>query len=68
VKKFKIGSLGPEACAGAPAPPRWNARSARVFACEFRTLKGRILTVQFFHSSRGGWRSDSGRGARRGGS
>ncbi len=35
MKKLKIGSFRQEACAGgqrshAPAPPRWNARSARV--------------------------------------
>jgi hypothetical protein len=29
-----------EACAGAPAPPRWNARSARVSGCRFRTVLG----------------------------
>jgi len=28
----KIGSFRQEACAGALAPPRWNARSARVFS------------------------------------
>ena len=37
VKKLKIGSFRQEACAGAPAPPRWNARSARVFGCGFKT-------------------------------
>ena len=40
MKKFKIGSCRQEACAGAPAPPRWNVRSARVFSCGFRTVIG----------------------------
>jgi hypothetical protein len=31
VKKLKDGSSWQKACAGAPAPSRWNARSARVF-------------------------------------
>src|SRR6185436_2517148 len=41
------------ACAGAPAPPRWNARSARVFGCEFRTGRSRALPAQSSHSPRG---------------
>ena len=43
MKTFKIGSFRREACAGgrrshAPAPPWWNARSARVFGCSLRTV------------------------------
>jgi hypothetical protein len=43
VKKFKIGSFRQKACAGgrrshAPAPPRWNARSARVLGCGFQAV------------------------------
>jgi hypothetical protein len=38
VKKLTIGSFRQEACAGAPAPPRWNARTARVFGRGFRTV------------------------------
>jgi len=30
-EELKDGSSWQKACAGAPAPPRWNARSARVF-------------------------------------
>ena len=51
-KKVKIGSLPQEACAGAHAPPRWDACSARVFGCGLRTVRSRMLTVQLFHSSR----------------
>jgi hypothetical protein len=43
VKKLKIRSFRQEARAGgqrshAPAPPRWNARSARVLGCGFEAV------------------------------
>src|SRR5512145_1855398 len=38
VNKLKVGFFRQEACAGAPAPPGWNVRSARVFGCRFRTV------------------------------
>ena len=58
VKKFKIGSFRQEAHAGgqrshAPAPPRWNARSARVFGCGSEPGYVPIVPARFFHSSRG---------------
>jgi len=40
LKKLKRPSFRRRACAGAPAPPRWNARSARVFSFGFRTATG----------------------------
>jgi len=52
VKKLKIGSSRQEACAGAPAPPRWNVRSARVFGCGFRTEMGQDCPDSIFHSFR----------------
>ena len=35
---MKIDDFRHSACAGAPAPPRWNARSARVFGRGFRAV------------------------------
>ena len=52
-EKIENRLLPTQACAGAPAPPRWNARSEGVFRCGFRTMSGRILTVQFIHSAWG---------------
>jgi O-antigen ligase len=37
-EKIDLGSFPRKACAGAPAPPRWNACSARVFGGRFRLL------------------------------
>ena len=41
MKEFEIGSFWPEACGGAPAPPRWNARSVRVFGSFFTAPGGK---------------------------
>ena len=53
MKKSKIGSFRQEACAGAPAPPRWNARSARVFGCASRTVTLRDRPDSIFSQLQG---------------
>ncbi|MCI0418198.1 MAG: hypothetical protein L0387_44305 [Acidobacteria bacterium] len=49
MKKLKIDFFRQEACAGAPAPPRWNARSARVVGCGFRTVMGQDRPDPIFY-------------------
>ena len=51
MKKLKIG-FRQGACAGgrrspAPAPVRWNARSARVFGCGFRKVMRGLSRFNF---------------------
>jgi hypothetical protein len=58
VKELKIGCFRQEACAGAPAPPRWNARSARVFGCGFGTAMGQVRPNSIFSQLQGDkWRT-----------
>jgi hypothetical protein len=57
VKKLKIGCCRQEACAGAPAPPRWNARSARVFGRGFRALMRRDSPDSIFSQLQDGGRA-----------
>ena len=60
MKKLKIGSFRQEACTGDAVPraraTRWNARSARVFGCGFRTVirQNRLLVVQRVQGDNGG--------------
>ena len=48
VNKLSIGRLRCLACAGAPAPPGWNAHSARVFGV-VQSCDG-IVPIQFCHA------------------
>jgi hypothetical protein len=38
---------------GSARSTRWNARSARVFGCGFKTVTCQTRPIQFFHSFRG---------------
>jgi hypothetical protein len=54
VKKFNIDSFHHEAGAGAPAPPKWNPRSALVCESKFEGEWQGLLRIQFFPPSRQG--------------
>jgi hypothetical protein len=60
VKQLNVDSFRQEACAGAPAPPRCNARSARVFGCGFRTVMGQDRPDSTFSQLQGAARSARG--------
>ena len=53
-EKIEGRLLPEEACAGAPAPPRWNVRSARVFGCRFRKVMEQARRGSIFSQLRGG--------------
>ena len=63
MKKLKIDYFRRSACAGAPAPPRWNVHSARVLAVDSETGRIRVRTIKFFTASEGDvldyWRVES---------
>jgi hypothetical protein len=52
VKKLKIGSFPARSVRRSARSTRWNARSARVFGCGFKTVICQTHPIQFFHSSR----------------
>jgi len=51
--KIEIWAVRAMACAGAPAPPGLNPRSARVFGSTFKGEWPRFRRVQFLHTFRG---------------
>jgi hypothetical protein len=52
VKEFNIDYFRVQACAGAPAPPMWNGRSARVVTVDSETGWIRVVSR--------GWKADGG--------